>query len=176
MSNNTRLARPYAVAAFEYAREHDAYAAWSRMLAVLSEIALALGCSLDNPVMSAEKKAEHVTRIAGDFLNREGEHFVRLLAVSRRLAMLPAIAALFEEFYATVNKTIAVRVESAVALQQADEARLTTALKKRFHREPVLQCEVNPDLIAGWIIHAGDTVIDGSAKGQLTLLQQSLAR
>ena len=46
-----------------------------------------------------------------------------------------------------------------------------TALTKRLQRTVELQCEIDPELLGGVIVRAGDLVIDGSISGKLTRLK-----
>jgi F-type H+-transporting ATPase subunit delta len=68
-----------------------------------------------------------------------------------------------------------VRVVSAVALEGEQAKRMSQALAKRFEREIELENEVDPAVLGGAVIYAGDEVIDGSVRGRLARLQNSLA-
>ncbi len=57
--------------------------------------------------------------------------------------------------------------------KQADA--LKAALKKRFAREIEIDTAIDPALIGGAVIDAGDVVIDGSVRGRLAQLATSLA-
>ena len=48
-------------------------------------------------------------------------------------------------------------------------------LRRRFGREVEIETELDPSLIGGAIIDAGDVVIDGSLRGKLERLQSALA-
>mgnify|MGYP001197980051 CR=1 FL=1 len=52
---------------------------------------------------------------------------------------------------------------------------LSEALKSRYGREIILEIVLNKDLIGGAVITAGDIVIDGSIRGKLNKLRDSLA-
>ena len=90
--------------------------------------------------------------------------------------VLPDIAELFSAYYAALEKTSTVRVVTAVDMPEDFRQKLTQALTKRVQREVTLQCEVDPSIIGGAIIHVGgDRVIDDSIRGKLTrLLEFSL--
>jgi F-type H+-transporting ATPase subunit delta len=47
-------------------------------------------------------------------------------------------------------------------------------MKKRLGREIVLHERVDPSLLGGAVVRAGDLVIDGSVKGRLEKLAASL--
>jgi len=57
---------------------------------------------------------------------------------------------------------------------QADAIR--AALKKRFGRDIELEQRVDPSVIGGAVIDAGDMVIDGSVRGRLARLEQALTQ
>jgi F-type H+-transporting ATPase subunit delta len=51
---------------------------------------------------------------------------------------------------------------------------MQSALARRFDREISLINEIDPDVLGGAIIYAGDQVIDGSLQGRLKRLETSL--
>ncbi|MDZ7788289.1 MAG: ATP synthase F1 subunit delta [Halofilum sp. (in: g-proteobacteria)] len=66
-------------------------------------------------------------------------------------------------------------ITSAAELDEGQRERVSASLKKRLDREIRLHCEVDPSLIGGAVIRAGDLVIDGSLKGRLERLTSRLA-
>ena len=54
-------------------------------------------------------------------------------------------------------------------------ARITASLKRRFGREVELATAVDPALIGGAVVDAGDIVIDGSIRTKLARLGAALA-
>jgi F-type H+-transporting ATPase subunit delta len=67
-----------------------------------------------------------------------------------------------------------VQVTSAVAMSSEQQAQLSAALKKRFKRDVRMITAVDPSLLGGAVIHAGDLVIDGSINGRLQRLASEL--
>ena len=49
-----------------------------------------------------------------------------------------------------------------------------TALERRFNRKVRMQTDVDPSLIGGAVVRAGDLTIDGSVKARLTRLAHDL--
>jgi F-type H+-transporting ATPase subunit delta len=97
------------------------------------------------------------------------------MAENDRLELLPEVSRLFVALREQVEKRLTVRVVSALALEADQAERLGAALAKRFAREIELHNEVDPALLGGAVVYAGDQVIDGSVRGRLTRLESSLA-
>lgn len=176
--SNAILARPYARAVFQRAREHDALGDWSETLELLSLIAGddRVARVLRAPRVPAEQRAELIRSIAGKHLDESGDNFVRLLAANGRLPLLPEIREQFEALRADAEGRIDAQVISAGRLDDKQQKRIADALKKRFEREVLLHCETDESLLGGAIIRAGDRVIDGSLRGRLQRLGSRLAR
>src|SRR5512138_1512853 len=168
MAEKATIARPYAKAAFESAREHDAFERWSQVLAIASSVVQdeRVARLLSNPRIGPEELTGLIAEIAGDAMTEQTRNFLATLADNRRLALLPEIAAKYEQLRAEAENVAHVQVISAVALTDAQQQRLAAALKKRLQREVRLHCEVDESLIGGAIVRAGDFVIDGSLKAR----------
>lgn len=175
MSDLTTVARPYAKAAFDYAVESQAVEKWHDMLFFASEVSKneAIKVVLSS-ALAAEKLAETFNNICGEQLDQQGQNLVKLLAENGRLKALPEISALFTQFKADFEKEVEVDVTSATKLTKKQQNEISASLEKRLARKVKLNCDVNADLIAGVIIKAGDTVIDGSVRSKLNRLSSTL--
>ena len=82
MAELSTLARPYAKAAFEYARDKNALSAWSEQLATAAAVSAdsALEAVLNNPSMTAEQQSQTVIDVCGDALEAEVRNYVAILA------------------------------------------------------------------------------------------------
>jgi F-type H+-transporting ATPase subunit delta len=118
--------------------------------------------------------ADFVIGVGGAKLTPGMQNFVRVLAANRRLLLLPEIAAHYEAMRAQVENTVDVEVISAVKLDAAQTEKLTQALNTRLKRRVKMQNSVDPALLGGAVIRAGDLVIDGSLKGRLERLRTDL--
>ncbi len=172
MADTTTLARPYARAAFEYARSADALQEWSELMGRLSAIVSdsQMADLLENPDLDYDAKCEAVLDVCGDDVSEDGRNFVRLLAENRRLLLVPEIAEVYEVLRAEAERTVEAQVISARKLTKEQENQIAQALAKRLDRNVTIQNTIDKDLLGGAIIRAGDLVIDGSARGKLRKL------
>ena len=176
MAERATVARPYAKAAFAYAREQGKLDPWSSWLAtaratVSSDQYAAFERS---PVVQTRQLLELITSVCGDALDANARAFLGLLAENGRLAYLPEIAERFEELKAEDANVADVEVTSAVQLDDGQRERLASALRARLRRDVRLQCTVDPSLIGGAVVRSGDTLIDGSLRSKLERLGTDL--
>jgi F-type H+-transporting ATPase subunit delta len=176
MADRLTIARPYARAAFEEARGAERLAQWSEALKVAARVVQDARVKnlLGNPHVTPEQLAQLVIGIAGPDLGEHGANFVRTLADNRRLAYLPEIAAQFDTLKDAAQGVADVTVTSAAALDETLRQKLSQALEKRLKRKVRLHCEVDPHLIGGAILRAGDLVIDGSLSTRLERIAYEL--
>jgi|SRR5690606_29550369 len=176
MAELTTIARPYAKAAFLFARETNALAEWESMLGVAAAVAedAAMRAWLEQPKLNGEQKAEAFVEVCGDALNESGRNFIAQLAEYGRLSLLPAIFELYHAFVAAQESFTDLELVSAYTLEDAEVERLVGSLKQRLGREVRVTQQVDESLIGGVLIRAGDTVIDGSVRGRLARLAEQL--
>lgn len=176
MSSALTLARPYARAAFLLASERQRLPDWSQQLGFAAEIASSetVGALLSNPAMTADAAIALLSPEGG--AEPEFEQFLRVLDGYDRLSLLPEIAQLFEQARAESERVVKVTVTSAAELEPAEVATLTAALQRRFGSEIALTRAVDPALLGGAVIDAGDVVIDGSVRTKLERLRTALVQ
>lgn len=176
MSELNTVARPYAQAAFDLARETNALAQWSEMLGFAAAVSAddAMREAIDSPNLLVTEQADLFVQVCGDQLDDQGRNFVKLLAENRRITLFPEIAALFDELRADAEGTLEATVISAKPMSDAQQQEMASALKARFDRDVVLKVEVDESMVGGAIIRAGDTVIDGSVRGKLEKFAHAL--
>jgi len=177
MSSLTTLARPYARAAFELARKGDELGAWNDALVLASQVVATPAAEdfLGNPSVNPGQAVKLVTDALGGDSDAAFVRFLEVLAENDRLSLLPEVTRLYAELRETAEKRLTVRVVSAIALEDEQARRMRDALAKRFEREITLENEVDPAVLGGAVIYAGDEVIDGTVRGRLARLQNSLA-
>ncbi len=176
MAELSTLARPYARAAFEYAREHNSLAQWLEQLGTAAAVTRAEGMEsvLDNPSITDERQAQIVNEVCGDAIGAEVKNFITILSSNKRLSLLPEIHAQFDLLKSSQEKSVDVEVVSAFDLDDATAERLAAALGKKLEREVKVSTSTDNNLLGGVLIRAGDLVIDGSLRGRLNKLAEAM--
>ncbi|MEK8089621.1 F0F1 ATP synthase subunit delta [Thermithiobacillus plumbiphilus] len=176
MAELTTLARPYAVAAYQFASEAGELPVWEKALGFLATVARdpAAEAFLINPEVEQASKLAFLRDLGGDLLTPKIHNFLALLLENDRIELLPEIQHLFETSLRSSAGQIEVEVSSAVDLNESQVKALKEALKRRLGREVILETRLDPQLIGGMIVRAGDLVIDGSVRGQLDQLANTL--
>lgn len=176
MAELLTLARPYAKAAFAYASEQGATDNWSNALQVLSATVQdeAFSAYLNRPELTPVEQVGLFAKVLGEEQTQAVSNFLTLLAENDRLILLPEITVEYEQLKSQNSNTVDVVIESAFPLTSVQEQLLTHALEKRFNSSVVVSVEVNPALIAGVVIRAGDQVIDDSALNKLEKMRTRL--
>lgn len=177
MAELLTLARPYAKAAFAYASEQSATDTWSTALQLLSATVQdeAFSAYINRPELTPTEKVKAFVQVTGaEQASVAVSNFLTLLADNDRLSLLPEISAEYELLKAQNNNAVDVVIESAFPLTAVQEQLITDRLEKRFNGTVHATVEVNPDLIAGVVIRAGDQVIDDSALNKLEKMRTRL--
>ena len=176
MAELSTLARPYARAAFEYAAQADDLQSWSQSLATAGSVAQQADVVklLSSPSYTAQQQAATLIEICGDALDQKGQNFLSVLSENRRLHLLPEISLQFDVLKANREKAVDVELIAAHELDAEQQQKLGEALSAKLERKVNMQVSLDKSLLGGAVIRAGDTVIDGSIRGRLAKLAESL--
>ena len=176
MAELSTLARPYAKAAFEYARDKNTLSVWSEQLATAAAVSAdsALETVLNNPSMTAQQQSQTLIDVCGDALGSEVGNYVAILASNKRLGLLSEIHSLFAQYKANHEKVVGVEVISAFDLADVTKNKLADVLSKKLEREVKVTTSTDNNLLGGVLIRAGDLVIDGSVRGRLNKLAEAM--
>ncbi len=176
MVTSTTVARPYAKAAFDAAKDAGTIDKWSAFLGVVGYAAAdsAVIDLLTDPRVSPDDLFELFKGIAGKHLFTEAENFLKLVANKQRLGVLDEVSVLFEEYKLAQEKILPVNITTAFAMSDDQRAKFEAALSKRLNFKIDLTVDVNELLLGGAIVRADDLVIDGSIKTHLDSLYHQL--
>ena len=176
MSELSTLARPYAEAVFKRAKETESSQEWSDTLVFLSAIMQdeSLAAIVNNPRVGQDELTQLLQDICQDQITGEANNFLKLLIENGRLSLAPQIAELFENYKAEDEGYVDVDVITAFALTKAEEKSFAASLKKKLNKQVNINASVDKSLIGGFLVKAGDSVIDGSISGQLQQLAKRI--
>lgn len=175
MAEITTIARPYAKAAFDFAIENNAVDSWAEMLnfaAMVSENETMKPLLVGS--LASNQLAELFIGVCGEQVNEQGQNLLKVMAENGRLEVLPAVFQQFVEFRNEWAKEVEANVVSAVELTSEQQQEISVSLEKRLARKVKLNCSIDASLIAGLMITAGDLVIDGSVRGKVSRLSDTL--
>lgn len=176
MQQTITQARPYARAAFTYARAHQLLDKWADSLSDITLLSTheKVADYLANPGVSPQQALDLLKEIFVDAIDNQLEKFLRLLAEARQWDLLPNVLELFKQYVADERQIETVTVYVAKTLTAAQQQKLHRALANRLHKQLTLDYCVVPGLIGGVLIHTRKWTLDGSVKGQLAQLKTTL--
>jgi F-type H+-transporting ATPase subunit delta len=130
---------------------------------------------LYNPAISQHFKAD----LLSDLSQRLGlgaleASFVRTLLEKGRLAEMPQILALYEVLAEEAQNRLRVRVTSAVPLSPTLQEEVRQRFAHYTSKDIVLDQEIDPTLIGGFVAQMGSLVLDGSIRNELARLRTAL--
>ena len=177
MSELSNVARPYAQAMFELAKDGSDFAAWGDQLDLLAAIAgdERVCALLKDPSFTSDQQISLLTDLCGDSLSEQGANLVKLLVKNSRVEALPDIAERYAHQRAEAESIIEADMITATDIDADQQQQFATALQAKLGRTVKLSFKVDEALIGGAVIRAGDWVVDGSVKAQLEQLVGALA-
>lgn len=172
MADLATLARPYAEAVFKIAKQAHSATKWSDMLAFLATVASSpnIIAIAINPKTNKVDLQQLLLDISHNELNQMGRNFLQLLLANGRFMLLPNIAQLYEQKRAEDEGYVAVNVKTAYAFTKDEAQAITLMLEQKLNKSVHINVQKDKSLLAGFYAKAGDTVIDGSLKGQIQQL------
>ena len=176
MAEISTIARPYAVAIFNLAKEENALSDWSDMLSLMSGIIENDDINSfinDSKVLDTDRE-KLILNICGDKINASGQNLIKLLVEYKRLSILSEITILFEELKAKDEGVIEAEIIMADQPDKKMVENLLKSLEKRFNKKIEGKVVIDKSIIGGTKIIVGDTVIDASVRGQLDNLAYTL--
>jgi len=173
MAEYITLARPYAKAAFDYAKEAGLVDYWMQELTVSA--GLAKISEVAQTFSSPERDSvQLVAMLAGNDADVGYKNFIQLMADNDRLALLPDVVSVFRSISEQDANELSVDVYTAIKLNQSQLDEIADSLAKRTNKTIILSQHIDKSLLSGARIVAGDLVLDGSLKARLARLKTDL--
>lgn len=178
MAELQTLARPYAKAVFELARDQGTLAGWADELAAIAQVIAepAVKALIGHPAVSRPQLADALGQALKGKLSASALAFVSVLTDNRRLGLASLIAQQFGALKDDYESSLDVSITTATPVAGSQQKQLGDAIGKRLSRQLKIDWTVDEALLGGAVVRAGDLVIDGSMRGELERLKATLTR
>nr|YP_010502480.1 ATP synthase subunit delta [Grateloupia turuturu]UXC96893.1 ATP synthase subunit delta [Grateloupia turuturu] len=167
----SKVALPYAEALLESVQEANLVEQTNQDLSLISTILLEsidLKVFLNNPLIASIAKKSVLNELLGNQVNDYVLKFLLVLIDRRRISLLNVIIEKYLELAYNLESTIIAEISTAIMLTELQQQALIEKLKNITQSKNVkLVVQVNPSLIAGFIVQIGSKVIDTSLSGKL---------
>lgn len=129
---------------------------------------------LSSGAIGRETKREVLQAVFADRASGMFLDFLQVLNNHDRLDLLRPILTAYRVLLDERSGRVRVRVRSAVPLPADQQEQLCQELRDSFHLEPVLETEVDPDLLGGLVVQVGDWLYDGSVSTRIATLRKEM--
>ena len=181
--DNLSIARPYANAVYALAASQQQVEQWHDCLQALACLAQSqlVQQLVYNPSVSNEQAVEFfvssleavVTPLSAE-LKAQTTNLLTLMQSMGRLLLLPALYKFFRQIQAKNAGVRNAAVITAMPLATAEQQALQERLEKQFAAKLNCEFKLDPSIIGGMIVRCGSDVMDGSVKGRLQRLNDTL--
>ena len=175
--NNLRIAKRYASALIDLAKEHNKQQAIAEELLIVKktiECSRELRNVLVSPILPKHKKKMILQAVFGAQLSNIVMTYLDAIITKGREEILYDIVAQYfvlrDEEQGIVRVNVATSAEFTSTQEKDFQKKLETMTKKNIQ----ITFSIDKSLKGGFVARVGDTVLDGSVKGQLETLKRTL--
>lgn len=129
---------------------------------------------LGDLTVPADRRVELLTSVLSGRVHPVTERLLARAVHASRGVPLDRAAESLAELAAARRERFVARVRTPVALTDAQQQRLATALSRIYGRDMSLQVELDSELLGGLVVTVADEVIDGSVAGRMAAARQYL--
>jgi len=133
-----------------------------------------LRLALTDPSLPPARRIAVVEELMGGKALPTSTAMASFVVAAGRANDLPAIVDAFVEQAAAERHHELAEVRSAVALDEAQQARIAEALARATGKRIEMKVVVDPTVLGGLVARIGDTVIDGTVRHRLEQLREQL--
>ncbi|MCX6352677.1 MAG: ATP synthase F1 subunit delta [Bacteroidetes bacterium] len=172
-----RVASRYAKSLFDLAGERkqlDRVMADAEAFIKICVDAHALSLMLKSPIVHLDKKWNVLSKLFSKELDPTTMAFIKIVLRKKREIILEDI---FKQFIAMYNESKGIlhaKVYSAVPVSEKILADIKKYLAKSNHNNVLIETEVQPELLGGFILQYNDKLVDASVSSQLRALRNQL--
>lgn len=130
--------------------------------------------TIDNPMLSKEKKESLLLAAVGDEPCKLTTTFFKLVLKEDREGMMQFIANSYITLYRKQKKIIRAKLSTATSVSSATEQKLRKLVESKTNGTVDFETEVNPDIIGGFILEYDTYRLDMSVKSKLAAILSQL--
>lgn len=174
------IASRYARALVDVILEHhvDGDAARQQLRAMADAVreSLELRRVWESPAVLPDQKLAVLDAIAGQIgAVKPIRNFMAVIIDHRRLKMLDDIVRVFETELDAQLGFAEMKVTSARPLSPQEQQQVESRVERMTGKKVRASYASNPELLGGVVVRVGDTIYDGSVRGQLEKMRQDLS-
>jgi F-type H+-transporting ATPase subunit delta len=176
MSHST-VAKRYALALFELAKDHNQLESIEEELRVVKQVfaeTAELKLILSSPKLSINKKKE-IVKEAFSGSSLYVLHTLMLLIDRGRISEVQDVAGAFIEMANDARGVAEATVYSVRPLTNAEKEEVSSSFAKQVGKKSLLiENKIDPELLGGLRVRIGNRIFDGSLRGKLNRLERNL--
>jgi F-type H+-transporting ATPase subunit delta len=128
---------------------------------------------LRSPIIKADKKQKIMDAVLGGKINKITFAFIRLLIAKGRESNLPEIITAFINQFKSHKNIHTVKLTTATPLNDDLKNAIVVQIKNTSDMQNIeLETKVDEDLIGGFVLQAGDKLIDASVAYELRQIEK----
>ncbi|GAB4457212.1 MAG: F0F1 ATP synthase subunit delta [Armatimonadaceae bacterium] len=171
------VARRYAAALFAKAQQDNTVdqidADLETIVMAVEQVPL-LRVIIGEPMVTETRKKEALAAAFREKVHPHTLAFLSLLVDKRRIGLLRQIQQEFDRLAMQAQNLAQATAVTAVPLTENEIQSLKAALQARTGKNIELTTEIDPAVIGGVLVRIGDTVLDGTVRGNLNRLRARL--
>ena len=176
MADINIVAKPYAKAAYAFAKQNNETQKWSDSLRSLSEFFARKNVKnvISNPSFSQLQVVEVATSELSCLSDKNILNFLKIVAEKNKLLALSEISKFFELYK---NSDLGHKNAEIIVANDVEEEFLNNLKQKlaiKFNCKLDMYVQIRPEIIGGIIVKVDDYIIDDSIKGRLDKLKSIL--
>jgi F-type H+-transporting ATPase subunit delta len=177
MTSIRTLSRPYAKAAYEVAKNENKEDHWLEFFRLVSKLTMVdkVKKILNNDTIPPEKIVSFFTKFCDkQDVSKKQLNFLKLLTYRRRLILINQITVLFQETMDDERNILKVELYVAYMIDKKQSSDIMKFLSKKWNKKIVLNCNLQPELLGGFIASARNRILDASVRTQCKQLKLAL--
>lgn len=177
MSNN-RAALRYAKALFSLSEEQknaDETYANMQLIAATIKGSDELQMVLESTIIKSDVKKNALLAIFENNINAISTKLIDLLIENKRLSDFGSVAEQYISLYDSLTGKQKAVVITAIPLTADLKTQVLAKVKELTGKEAILENEINPEILGGFILRVGDIQYDASIANKLTVLKRQFS-